>query len=701
MEYIFLNEEVQAEMLRERNRLTAHLSQNMGKTTIELQSLEFRYFKGYRDFKIDFANDVTNISGDNETGKTTIKDGFIWLFFGIDSEGRSDTSFSIKTIDKSTGKIIPRVDHSVAGKFLLNGEVTTAKRVLKEKWTKKKGALEKVYTGNETEYYWNEVPLAQREYQAKISEFISIDTFKLITDPYAFNLLHWEKQRKILTELEGNVSDTSIAKGNKAFENLMSKLVNKSFEDYKKQTKGTLKKLKEDKQGIPSRIDELLRDKPESIDYAKIEKEIEKEQKALSKIDDEIADVNKSAEKLHAKYADLRKEKVELVSSNQDIEFGAKEEANHTISQHKDPTTEVSSSLNEAESELQSYENAIVKLKGSLNADKTELETVKAKRKAKSDEWDAINSQELKFKEGELNCPACKRPLETTDQDAQKAKMEADFIKKKSDELEAINKVGFAIKNQQTSLEDAIAKYEIRIKDGSEKLSAKKKEVESLNSELGKLNKNKVAAPNKDKLIEKALALHKTYNTNLEQIAKIEKQLENQEEVDVDNLKEHRNSILSEIETLKNSLSDKAKIEKIDNRIAELEKEEKENSQQIADAERELYTIQEFEIARMTSTEGAINAKFGQVKFDMFSTLVDGTQVPACICTFKGIPFHSVNTAGKIQAGLDIINTLCGFYDTFASIFIDGAESITNIPETESQQIRLIVEKGVNPLIVE
>ena len=674
----------------------------MGKTTIELQSLEFRYFKGYRDFKIDFANDVTNISGDNETGKTTIKDGFIWLFFGIDSEGSSDTKFAIKTIDKNTGDIISRVDHSVEGNFLLNGEPTSAKRILKEKWTKKKGALEKVYTGNETEYYWNEVPLAQREYQAKISEFISIDTFKLITDPYAFNLLNWKKQRKILTELAGNVSDTSIAKGNKAFENLMSKLVNKSFEDYKKQMQGTLKKLKEDKQGIPSRIDELLRDKPESIDYAKIEKEIEKEQKALSKIDDEIADVNKSAEKLHAKYDDLRKEKVELVSSNQDIEFGAKEEANHTISQHKDPTTEVSSSLNEAESELQSYENAIVKLKGSLNADKTELETVKAKRKAKSDEWDAINSQELKFKEGELNCPACKRPLETTDQDAQKAKMEADFIKKKSDELEAINKVGFAIKNQQTSLEDAIAKYEIRIKDGSEKLSAKKKEVESLNSELRKLNKNKVAAPNKDKLIEKALALHKTYNTNLEQIAKIEKQLENQEEVDVDNLKEHRNSILSEIETLKNSLSDKAKIEKIDNRIAELEKEEKENSQQIANAEKELYTIQAFEIARMRSTEGAINDKFKHVKFVMFTTLTDGTQIPACICTFKGVPWGGgVNSAGRIQSGLDIINTLCHFYKTQAVIFIDCAESITNIPETKSQQIRLIVKKGVNPLIVE
>jgi len=44
---------------------------------------------------------------------------------------------------------------------------------------------------------------------------------------------------------------------------------------------------------------------------------------------------------------------------------------------------------------------------------------------------------------------------------------------------------------------------------------------------------------------------------------------------------------------------------------------------------------------------------------------------------------------------------LCHFYKTQAVIFIDCAESITNIPETKSQQIRLIVKKGVNPLIVE
>ena len=104
----------------------------------------------------------------------------------------------------------------------------------------------------------------------------------------------------------------------------------------------------------------------------------------------------------------------------------------------------------------------------------------------------------------------------------------------------------------------------------------------------------------------------------------------------------------------------------------------------------------------MRSTEGVINDRFKHVKFVMFTTLTDGTQIPACVCTFKGVPWSGgLNSAGRIQAGLDIINTLCHFYKTQAVIFIDCAESITNIPETKSQQIRLIVKKGVNPLIVE
>ena len=51
---------------------------------IIIKKLSFKNFKGFKGKEIDFEKDVTNISGDNATGKTTIFDGFSWLLWGKD-----------------------------------------------------------------------------------------------------------------------------------------------------------------------------------------------------------------------------------------------------------------------------------------------------------------------------------------------------------------------------------------------------------------------------------------------------------------------------------------------------------------------------------------------------------------------------------------------------------------------------------------
>ncbi|WP_276317174.1 hypothetical protein [Anaerosphaera multitolerans] len=40
------------------------------------------------------------------------------------------------------------------------------------------------------------------------------------------------------------------------------------------------------------------------------------------------------------------------------------------------------------------------------------------------------------------------------------------------------------------------------------------------------------------------------------------------------------------------------------------------------------------------------------------------------------MPYNDVNNAGKINAGLDIINTLSEHYDIYAPVFVDNAESV-------------------------
>jgi hypothetical protein len=77
----------------------------------------------------------------------------------------------------------------------------------------------------------------------------------------------------------------------------------------------------------------------------------------------------------------------------------------------------------------------------------------------------------------------------------------------------------------------------------------------------------------------------------------------------------------------------------------------------------------------------------------MFSTLINGGIEEACECLVGGVPYNDVNSAGKIQAGIDIINTLSAHYSISAPIWIDNRESTNKIPATQSQIINLIVSK--------
>lgn len=64
---------------------------------IKLISLYLKNFKGIKELNTNFS-DLTNIRGENATGKTTVLDGFTWLLFDKDSQDRKD--FEIKTLDE-------------------------------------------------------------------------------------------------------------------------------------------------------------------------------------------------------------------------------------------------------------------------------------------------------------------------------------------------------------------------------------------------------------------------------------------------------------------------------------------------------------------------------------------------------------------------------------------------------------------------
>jgi hypothetical protein len=54
----------------------------------------------------------------------------------------------------------------------------------------------------------------------------------------------------------------------------------------------------------------------------------------------------------------------------------------------------------------------------------------------------------------------------------------------------------------------------------------------------------------------------------------------------------------------------------------------------------------------------SVNKMFSLVKFKLFDVQINGGVKDTCEAMVNGVPFGNVNTASKINAGLDIIKTL-------------------------------------------
>ena len=79
----------------------------------------------------------------------------------------------------------------------------------------------------------------------------------------------------------------------------------------------------------------------------------------------------------------------------------------------------------------------------------------------------------------------------------------------------------------------------------------------------------------------------------------------------------------------------------------------------------------------------------------MFEQQVNGGETETCqtLVNSNGafVPFADANNAARINAGIDIINTLCRHYDVHAPVFIDNRESVTRLADSDSQIVNLIV----------
>jgi DNA repair exonuclease SbcCD ATPase subunit len=646
-------------------------------TELKLLALKLKNFKGIKNFELEPDGNDLRIYGENGTGKTTLYDSFYWLLFDKDSKGNSQ--FDIKTLDQNN-EVIHNLEHQVSAEIEINDKKMELRKVYYEKWTKKRGSATETFTGHTTDYYINDVPIKKSEYDAKINELIDEEMFKLLTNSAYFNeQLHWEDRKDILFEAFGDVSDEEVIESDERLKKLSEALEDRSMKEHRKMIKSKMKKINKDLEKIPVRIDEVNNNIPEPPEDNKkfIKENIQQHKNVKKKLEKKLSGIENGGE-----IAEKRKKLAEMDTELQQIKHDHTEKYDEKIKETKQDIEEVKDQLSDLDRKIT---NKKLKL-----ADKKErIETIKGEMNELRKSWNKVNSEEVRV-EGGCTCPNCGEEFlpEHLEKSLKKSKLD------KSHRLENINQNGIQKKQKVEKLKEETADLGEEIQSLEEQLPGLKKVKDDLFDELSELK-------------EKAEAYQDSfqYKKKLKERENVEeaiKELQENKEDSKAEIKENIKNVESEINDLQAELNKFEQKKKAEERIEELSAQEKELAQKYEEFEHQLYLMEEFDRAKVDLVESKINDHFELANFKLFEEQVNGGLKDTCETLYKGVPYSSgLNNGAQINVGLDNINTLSKHYGFKAPVFVDNAESVTELLDIDSQMIKLIVSPGDDELRVE
>lgn len=129
-------------------------------------------------------------------------------------------------------------------------------------------------------------------------------------------------------------------------------------------------------------------------------------------------------------------------------------------------------------------------------------------------------------------------------------------------------------------------------------------------------------------------------------------------------------------------------------RISELQQEARNAAECLESIEAALYTVDEYTRYKTRFVEDSINSQFHMAKFRLFREQANGGIEERCDVVFDGVPYMGLNSGAKINVGVDIINTLSRHFGVSVPLFVDNAESVTNLEYAATQVIRLVVSES-------
>ena len=268
------------------------------------------------------------------------------------------------------------------------------------------------------------------------------------------------------------------------------------------------------------------------------------------------------------------------------------------------------------------------------------------------------------------------------------------FNKALEEEKQTLRSRAAKVKQSKEDAERELQTAKDKLTADTEALANMKENINTIFSDKAKLEKEQVLS------VEAALAESNQYQELLQTREELRNKLDSvgmdeDTEKQLADLEAKRVEYVDVLQQLNTQLATKSQYDKIQGLIAGIEQEQKDLVTQLSELERKEDVARRYQDRQNQILEERINEHFSLVKWKMFRTVNNGGDPfdePFCECYVDGVAYHDgLNQAARLNAGLDICETLCRHYKVSAPIIIDNSESTLNILKTTGQQVRLEV----------
>lgn len=625
-----------------------------------LKSLNVKNFKGLKQFRLMFDSTETKVYGANATGKTSLADAFFFVFSGKDSQERQAKDW-IQCLDAENNKV-HRLEHEAEVMLELDGDLITIARKVQEKWTKPKGQQEEVLAETlDYTYYIDGVPTPAKQFDTFLKEKFMADIIHLLSNPMSFCNMDWKKQREMLYTVCGQASDEDVISTDARFTFLTDALKHKDVETLKAALRKTILTLKDD---IKS-LDAVIKDRKSSLIKESNREDVLKEQvekeARIAEITKQLEASNEVFEKIKEKQrsiVEIERAKEATRNAYESEKFKDQREATGKLSIYKNDLIVLNSKLNNAQETIARCQSEITILDRQIEETRNE--------------WKIKHGHTLN--EEDRVCPCCGQDMPMHKIDEINSKFEADKVL----ELERIV-------NKANSIKSAKATEETKIR-------ANQKLIAEITDDI---DKTQSAVKFCDEVLSKTVSQELFDCSSFDdEISVLQREIDEFNKVDTTEIKQQLDDAHKQLQYVMVKLHKCDEYDKAVNEIKSKEQEKLQKQTDLAEVETQLINATDFVTTKVKMLEDKVNSKFKAVKFKLFKLNQKGNYEETCTALVDGVDWVIANTAAKVQAGIEIINSLQAHFDFYAPIWVDNRESVVELPSTPTQLVNLIVSES-------